>query len=242
MIDYFYVNFYYFGCLRDNGQHVKFVPKTARISARKEAKPVKTSSPGFLRVEINPEFDGVEVYFPSKPSETTRDALKSAGYRWHSKKKCWYAKSTEKNLQALGSPSDSAEIDCRVYLVDPAQLATAKDISYRDTRTAEEIAFLEDVLQALRDYRKDLAARYGALDTMAYTRALKLERIPHWKGNIEYIVTITRHYSGKTNVQELRESFPGKERKKAFDRYNVLLKKYPGIHNEMDIEKRSWEK
>ena len=77
---------------------------------------------------------------------------------------------------------------------------------------------------------------------MAYTRALKLERIPHWKGNIEYIVTITRHYSGKTNVQELREVYPGKERKKAFDRYNALLKQYPGIHNEMDIEKRSWEK
>ena len=175
----------------------------------------------------------------SRPQQTL---TKSAGYRWHSKKKCWYAKSTEKNLQALGSPSDSAEIDCRVYLVDPAQLATVKDISYRDTRTAEEIAFLEYVLQALRDYRKDLAARYGALDTMAYTRALKLERIPHWKGNIEYIVTITRHYSGKTNVQELRESFPGKERKKAFDRYNALLKQYPGIHSEMDIEKRSWEK
>lgn len=101
MIDYFHVNFYYFGCLRDNGQHVKFVQKTARISASKEAKPAKPSNPGFLRVEINPEFDGVEVYFPSKPSEATRDALKSAGYRWHNKKKCWYAKNTEKNLQAL---------------------------------------------------------------------------------------------------------------------------------------------
>lgn len=101
MIDYFDVNFYYFGCLSDNGRHVKFVPKTARITAQKESKPKQPSNSGFLRVEINPEFDGVEVYFPSKPSEATRDALKSAGYRWHSKKKCWYAKNTEKNLQAL---------------------------------------------------------------------------------------------------------------------------------------------
>ena len=101
MIDYFDVNFYYFGCLSDNGRHVKFVPKTARISAKKESKTQNPGSTGFLRVEINPEFDGVEVYFPTKPSETTRDALKSAGYRWHSKKKCWYAKNTEKNLQAL---------------------------------------------------------------------------------------------------------------------------------------------
>lgn len=101
MIDYFDVNFYYFGCLKDNGHNIKFVPKTARITSQKESKPQQSSNPGFLRVEFNAEFDGVEVYFPAKPSEATRDALKSAGYRWHGKKKCWYAKNTEKNLQAL---------------------------------------------------------------------------------------------------------------------------------------------
>lgn len=69
MIDYFHVNFYYFGCLQDNARHVAFVPKTARITAREDpkAKP-EASNPGFLRVEINSEFDGVEVYFPTKPS------------------------------------------------------------------------------------------------------------------------------------------------------------------------------
>ena len=101
MIDYFDVNFYYFGCLKDNGRDIKFVPKTARIPSQKEGKPQQSSNTGFLRVEFNAEFDGVEVYFPSKPSEAARDALKSAGYRWHGKKKCWYAKNTEKNLQVL---------------------------------------------------------------------------------------------------------------------------------------------
>ena len=150
--------------------------------------------------------------------------------------------SYHKYLTRYGSPAETGEIRFSIYLTDPAKLATDKDISYRDTRTAEEIAKLEDILQALRDYRKDLAARYGELETMPYTRVLKLERCPHWKGNIEYIVTITRQYSDRTDVQELREVYPGKERKKAFDRYNALLKQYPGIHNEMDIEKRSWEK
>lgn len=101
MIDYFDVNFYYFGCLSDNGRHVKFVPKTARITAKKESKPQQPSNPGFLRVVINPDFNGVEVYFPSKPSDSTRASLKAAGYRWHGQKKCWYAKNTEQNLQAL---------------------------------------------------------------------------------------------------------------------------------------------
>ena len=97
MQDYFDVNFYYFGC---NTGHTQFVPKTARITAPKEPKQEEKKA-GVLRVEINPEFDGVEVYFPGKPAEATRTALKAAGYRWHSKKKCWYARNTEQHLQAL---------------------------------------------------------------------------------------------------------------------------------------------
>lgn len=31
MTDYFHVDFYYFGCLKDNGREIKIVPKTARI-------------------------------------------------------------------------------------------------------------------------------------------------------------------------------------------------------------------
>lgn len=102
MIDYFDVNFYYFGCCRDNGRGIQFVPRTARITATKKAqKPQQEPKPAFLRVEFNMELNGVEVYFPGKPSEETRAALKTAGYRWHSKKQCWYNKNTEQNLQAL---------------------------------------------------------------------------------------------------------------------------------------------
>ena len=150
--------------------------------------------------------------------------------------------SYHKYLTRYGSPAETGEIRFSIYLTDPAKLTTPKDIAWKDKHIAEDITRLESVLEALRDYRKDLAARYGELETMPYTRVLKLERHPHWKGNIEYIVTITRQYSDKTDVQELREVYPGKERKKAFDRYNALLKQYPGIHSEMDIEKRSWEK
>lgn len=77
---------------------------------------------------------------------------------------------------------------------------------------------------------------------MPYTRLLKLERHPHWKGHIEYIVTITRKYDDNTIVDELREVYPGKERKKAFDRTAELLKQNPGIPYEKDIERRSWER
>ena len=97
MIDYFDVNFYYFGC---NTEHTQFVPKTARIAKPAEPKPEEKKADS-LRVVFVPEFDGVEVYFPGKPAEATRTALKAAGYRWHSKKQCWYARNTEQHLQAL---------------------------------------------------------------------------------------------------------------------------------------------
>lgn len=42
MIDYFHVDFYYFGCCQNNGASVKIVPKTARIKSKKNS--VKTSS------------------------------------------------------------------------------------------------------------------------------------------------------------------------------------------------------
>lgn len=43
MIDYFDVDFYYFGCCRDNGANVKIVPKTARIK-NKATKPAKANN------------------------------------------------------------------------------------------------------------------------------------------------------------------------------------------------------
>ena len=97
MQDYFDVNFYYFGC---NTGNIQFVPKTARIANPKEPKPGEKKADS-IRVVFAPEFDGVEVYFPGKPAEATRTALKAAGYRWHSKKQCWYARNTEQHLQAL---------------------------------------------------------------------------------------------------------------------------------------------
>lgn len=145
-------------------------------------------------------------------------------------------------LNRYGSEQDSAEVRPYIYIQHPRKLNTPEEIAYRDKSAADNIRQLETIIENLKDYRQALAARYGELETMPYTRLLKLERCTHWKGKIEYIVTITRQYSDKTDVQELREVFPGKERKKAFERYNSLLKQYPGIHNEMDIEKRQWEK
>lgn len=112
MIDYCDVDFFYFGCLKDNGRGIKYVPKTARIKAdasRETKQPNPEKSADALRVEFNDEFSGVEVYFPSKPDEATRDALKADGWRWHHKKGCWYNKNTEQHLQTLRSITENQQ-------------------------------------------------------------------------------------------------------------------------------------
>ena len=117
MIDYFNVNFYYFGCLQD-WKSVKIVPRTERIAAPKSGKrtpepqpdqptPPAQPSANLPRVEFNAEHDGVEVYFPSKPADSVRESLKRAGYRWHGAKKCWYASRTEAHLQALRAATEA---------------------------------------------------------------------------------------------------------------------------------------
>ena len=126
MIDYFNKNFYYFGSKPGNPCAVKIVPRTERLSAPRSAsssttdkhpaKPAKApqdapqSQSGSIRVEYNTEHNGVEVYFPGKPADSVREALKAAGYRWHSVKKCWYAARTEERLQVLRDATERAAL------------------------------------------------------------------------------------------------------------------------------------
>ena len=150
--------------------------------------------------------------------------------------------SYRKYLTRYGSPAETGEIRFSIYLTDPAKLTTPKDIAWRDKHISEDITRLETVLEALRDYRKDLSARYGELETMTYSRQLKVERNPHWRGNIEYTVTITKTFEDGSQVKDLNESYPGKERRKAISRFEELKKQFPGIESVIDIDKRQWEK
>lgn len=45
-----------------------------------------------------PELNGIEITFTDKPGDLTREELKKAGFRWHSKNKLWYAKQSPERL------------------------------------------------------------------------------------------------------------------------------------------------
>lgn len=110
MIDYFDTNFYYDLSVGRWDKPYATVDAPAKASRKQQPKPEKASatSPA-LRVEFNEEFSGIEVYFPAKPDEATREALKGDGWRWHRQKGCWYNKNTEQHLQTLRSITENPQ-------------------------------------------------------------------------------------------------------------------------------------
>lgn len=60
-----------------------------------------------IRMELNEELNGVELYFEDKPSQEILTTLKSNGYRWSGKKFCWYAKQSPKTLELAQSITNS---------------------------------------------------------------------------------------------------------------------------------------
>lgn len=145
-------------------------------------------------------------------------------------------------LHMYGSEQESAEQRVYIYAVQPKKLKTFRDVQHRDADAEQKISQLEKLIEDLKDYRIALAARYGELSTMSYKTRLLLERAPHWKGHIEYIVTMTRTMEDGTAIEDLREVYKGKDRKQAFKRFEELKKSHPGIDAAQDIERRHWER
>lgn len=59
-----------------------------------------------VNVKLNSELNGIEIAFDSVPTESTRNGLKSNGFRWHKVKKVWYAKQTADRLTYANSLSE----------------------------------------------------------------------------------------------------------------------------------------
>lgn len=51
-----------------------------------------------VKMLINQEHNGLELYFPEKPDRSVLTALSNAGWRYHRVKKCWYARHNDTNL------------------------------------------------------------------------------------------------------------------------------------------------
>ena len=150
--------------------------------------------------------------------------------------------SYETLFQRYGSPSTEAEIRITAYLIRPDKL-TADRIPWNDEKAARLISDCESLIASLKEYRQALAERYAMLQTAPYKLRLEIERKPSYNGSgVLYYVRIIREYQDGTEVQELAETYQGKQRREALARFEELKKQRPGIEIVKDIERRSWER
>ena len=63
-----------------------------------------------MKITLNNELNGIELFFEAKPDAKTLEAVKSNGFRWSPSKKIWYAKQTSdrlKFIETLGTIKES---------------------------------------------------------------------------------------------------------------------------------------
>lgn len=79
---------------------------------------------------LNPEKNGIELSFNSKPVEEIRTKMKDLGFRWHRQKKIWYARQTEsrlalaRELSGENSPAIKQEPEAKVVPFPKAKSGT----------------------------------------------------------------------------------------------------------------------
>lgn len=145
-------------------------------------------------------------------------------------------------FERYGSPCREAEIKQYGYLTRPDKLDTFGRIRRMDDHAARLIAECETLITQLTAYRQDLVTRYNELATMTSRDRVLLERYPRYDGKIVYYVRMFTDYEDGTTVNTSSERFEGRDRRKAFARFEEIRKQRPGIEAIKDIEKRSWEK
>ena len=59
--------------------------------------------------KLNTEHNGIEIYFESKPPESMLQELRDNGWRWHSVKRCWFTKKSDKSLALAKKLSADSE-------------------------------------------------------------------------------------------------------------------------------------
>ena len=106
---------------------------------------------------INEELNGVELYFEGKPAKSTLTDLKANGYRYNSKKVCWYAKQSERTLKIANIYSEGVQevttpaTGKKNNKIDLFDLTTFTEVKREKNYNTKEIA---------KEIRTELKARF----------------------------------------------------------------------------------
>lgn len=139
---------------------------------------------------INPEFSGIEITFPGKPSEEVRESLKFAGFRWHNVRRIWYAKQNPARLalaHALTGSTGSAENKENAEKSETVQASPVPVLPSLWDRTRTDKIPAYGTENAVKDsIRAECKARGWGYDRAAadYFRKVLKARFPEMKFSI----------------------------------------------------------
>lgn len=146
--------------------------------------------------------------------------------------------------RSWNSAKGETEVHLRGWFISADKLDTPDRITMYDRSAADLIRECEEAIEQLKAYRATLTERYNHLATAPTVPVVKLTRRRSYYDKLVYfdLVTARRFIDDCTDVEESRQTFPGRERKQAIAAYREYVKAHPGIIAEMDIEKARWER
>ncbi|MDU6996558.1 MAG: hypothetical protein E6356_17010, partial [Terrisporobacter othiniensis] len=90
-------------------QETETVEEVEVVEEKQEVEETKNETIEDVKIVLNEDKNGVEIYFSGKPSEDVRNNLKSNGFRWSRYNKCWYTKQSEDTLKFANSLTNTTE-------------------------------------------------------------------------------------------------------------------------------------
>ncbi|WP_294215585.1 LPD29 domain-containing protein [Pseudobutyrivibrio sp.] len=147
-------------------------------------------------------------------------------------------------FRRYGSPSEFAEHTLHLYAHRASGLHTEADILREIKRADDFMKDLQHYMECLKAHQAELVKQYNFIATSPTKNKIRLERKKNsWTNKVMYsIIYFTVNLNDFSETESGRESFEGKERKKALDRFAELEASHPDYILEKDIEKARWER
>jgi hypothetical protein len=86
--------------IQNNGAEIRRLKGRLKVVAEARATPAREAKGEYAQLEDCPAENRVRLYFPGKPEQSIRKALKGAGFRWAPTLGCWQAYRNPASIQA----------------------------------------------------------------------------------------------------------------------------------------------
>lgn len=135
------------------------------------------------------------------------------------------------------------QIEKYIHFSDFAKIVEIDRLTRYDKNAVDSIADLENIIEMLQEYRKDLAIHAQNILNKDFIIELRFTRdYKYYDKRIFYYIEIYKIFDGGGEIQQFSKTFTGKERKQAFLLYIEMKKQYNGIKTVEKLEKSRWEK